>query len=108
MSQTQLNLEDVLDRLQGVRRHGGAASVTRRAVAQCPAHEDRDPSLSVSEGRSCILLHCFAGCTFEEICHALSIEPTQLLYELTPQGVIRRPAWVQEAQHLRQLNLEGE
>lgn len=43
-------------------------------VAQCPAHDDKHPSLSISvgdDGR--ILLHCFAGCSVEEICDALGI-----------------------------------
>lgn len=42
-----------------VRRRGWQAN------AQCPAHEDREPSLSVTwrEGRT--LLHCFGGCTGE-------------------------------------------
>lgn len=34
----------------------------------CPAHQDRSPSLSISEGEDGkILLHCFAGCSFDEI-----------------------------------------
>ena len=40
--------------------------------AQCPAHEDRNPSLSVSEGADGkVLVHCHAGCTPEEITAAL-------------------------------------
>ena len=34
----------------------------------CPAHEDRTLSLSISEGKDRkMLLHCFAGCGFDEI-----------------------------------------
>ena len=40
----------------------------------CPAHEDRTPSLSISEGEDRkILLHCFAGCSFEEIISAAGL-----------------------------------
>lgn len=37
----------------------------------CPAHDDRSPSLSITDSDNNILLHCFAGCTFEEITCAL-------------------------------------
>ena len=48
----------------------------------CPAHEDRNPSLSVSEasdGR--ILLKCHAGCSADEICAALDVSVSDLFSE---------------------------
>ncbi len=63
-----MNLEDVLSRLEAVQpsRNG--------YLAKCPAHEDRNPSLSVSLGADGkILLKCFSGCTTGSICHALGI-----------------------------------
>ena len=43
-------------------------------IDECPAHEDRTPSLSISEGEDGkILLHCFAGCGFEEIISAAGL-----------------------------------
>jgi hypothetical protein len=51
------SVDVVLSRLEGVRKVG------RDYVAKCPAHDDRSPSLTVSEGENGrILLHCFAGC----------------------------------------------
>jgi hypothetical protein len=42
-------------------------------VARCPAHDDRDPSLSIGEGvDGRLLLCCFAGCSWSEIRHALA------------------------------------
>ena len=42
--------------------------------ACCPCHEDRNPSLSVKmNGR--LLLHCFAGCSYERIVAALGLTP---------------------------------
>ena len=44
------------------------------ASAQCPAHDDRDPSLSIREcddGK--VLVHCFAGCKTEDILGALGL-----------------------------------
>lgn len=38
----------------------------------CPAHADRTPSLSLTIGRCAILLHCFAGCTNEEVLRGLA------------------------------------
>ena len=63
----------VLSLLEGVRKVGNGW------VALCPAHDDHNPSLSIgvgSDGR--ILLHCFAGCSIEEICSAMGIEVKDL------------------------------
>ena len=41
-------------------------------VARCPAHDDRNPSLSIAEGRDGRpLLFCFAGCQWPDIRDAL-------------------------------------
>lgn len=67
---TTLSLDDVLAALDGVRKCGDGY------VARCPAHHDRQPSLSVGlgdDGRT-ILLHCHAGCTFEQIRAALPLD----------------------------------
>jgi len=57
----------LLLRLKGVRRSRNGW------IALCPAHEDRNPSLSVRENDGRTLLHCFAGCTPEAVCKALGI-----------------------------------
>ena len=43
-------------------------------VTHCPAHDDSSPSLSVKErlGRK-PLLHCFAGCNYEDIYNAFDL-----------------------------------
>jgi hypothetical protein len=47
--------------------------------AKCPAHDDRTPSLSISEGAdSRILLKCHAGCGTEEIVAALGLKLSDL------------------------------
>jgi hypothetical protein len=44
------------------------------ASSQCPNHEDRHPSLSVSQGDDGrVLVHCHTGCTPEEIVGALGL-----------------------------------
>jgi hypothetical protein len=51
-------------------------------AAKCPAHEDRNPSLSVSEGTDGrVLLNCHAGCDFRSIVGALGIKDADLFPE---------------------------
>ena len=56
-----MTFAEAIVRFQGQRRGDGW-------MAHCPAHEDKQPSLSIAErdeGR--ILLHCHAGCTFDAV-----------------------------------------
>ena len=70
-------IEELLERLQGVRKTGH-----RRWLARCCAHCDENPSLSVSVGTGGqILLHCFAGCSVEEIASALGLDVADLFPE---------------------------
>ena len=42
-------------------------------MARCPAHDDHEPSLSVTVGKGGkLLLHCFAGCDYEAILRAIA------------------------------------
>lgn len=53
--------DQILPLLHGVRpTHNGW-------MALCPAHDDKQPSLHIRDANGKLLLHCFAGCTFEEI-----------------------------------------
>lgn len=63
---------NLLSRLSGVRQRDD------RAIAQCPAHEDRSPSLSVRRAEDRVLVHCFAGCSIDEITAALGITTASL------------------------------
>lgn len=56
-----------------------------RIVAQCPAHEDGRPSLSVRDGDGQALLYCFAGCTADDVRHALGLSWADL-YD-SPRGL---------------------
>src|SRR5689334_24396862 len=40
-------------------------------MAKCPAHDDRNPSLSIRELDGKVLLHCHAGCTQADVIGAL-------------------------------------
>lgn len=68
-----MTAQDILSRLQGVR--GGRGQWT----ARCPAYDDRQNSLSVSEGNDGrVLLHCHAGCDVDKITAALGISKSDL------------------------------
>jgi hypothetical protein len=64
------NFLNKLDKVQGKRGHW---------IACCPAHEDKRPSLAITEtddGR--ILLKCFAGCSAYEVVSAVGMDLTDL------------------------------
>jgi hypothetical protein len=42
-----------------------------RWMARCPAHDDRTPSLSITDRNGTVLVHCFAGCPQTEVIAAL-------------------------------------
>lgn len=53
----------------------------RQGMCCCPAHDDRTPSLSVGLTSNAILLHCFAGCTSDDVLEGLKrhgIQPRDL------------------------------
>ena len=74
---TQRQIESILSRLENVRR------TPRGWVALCPAHADKFASLSIRDTGDRVLFHCFAGCTYREICDALDIGLLQLDHNLT-------------------------
>ncbi|MDP9437220.1 MAG: hypothetical protein M3P49_00490 [Actinomycetota bacterium] len=66
-------IDRVLERLEGVKAHNGYFE------APCPAHDDREPSLSISEGDDGrVLLKCFAGCGLENIVAAIDLKVKDL------------------------------
>lgn len=72
----------VLDRLSGVKETRSGWS------ARCPAHEDRNASLSIAEGDDGrAVVHCHAGCGHREIVQALGLEERDLF-----DGDSTRPA----------------
>ena len=76
---------ELLERLDGVHPRG-----TGRWMARCPAHPDKNPSLSVREGDRGLLLHCFSGCTIEKICESLNLRVPDL-FNNAPQPRGARP-----------------
>lgn len=74
-----MTMNDILQRLEGVKGRDGSY------MARCPAHGDRNASLSVSQGRDGrVLLKCFAGCSPEEITGALNLSMRDLFPDTAP------------------------
>lgn len=70
-------IELVLSRLPGAKRSG------KKWKARCPAHGDRNPSLSIGVGEDGrVLLHCFNGCKLDAILVALGLEKKDLFRPL--------------------------
>ena len=68
-----MNTTSILSRLQGVTRNGDGWK------ARCPAHDDKNPSLSISESPDGkILIYCHAGCTPDAVCAALGVKLSDL------------------------------
>lgn len=62
--------EKLVERLEFCKQVSGS-----RWIARCPAHDDRSPSLSVTQsddGR--VLIHCHAGCGANAILTSLQLE----------------------------------
>lgn len=78
-----MNVSAILGRLGRVRRSGAGWS------ALCPAHDDHNPSLSVTEGgdgKVLLKCHALAGCTLPEICAAMGIGERDLFPEDPGRG----------------------
>jgi len=75
---TEIPLQRILDRLEGVARLGGRGEYK----ARCPTHADKNPSLSIGvpdDGK--VLLYCHGGCTIDDICAALDIDKASLFVQ---------------------------
>ena len=72
------NIDEFISRLQKARKTG-----KNSWLACCPAHQDKNPSMSVSEGTDGrILVHCFSHeCSIEDITSAVGMEVKDLMPE---------------------------
>jgi putative DNA primase/helicase len=61
-----------------VERLSGVEAVAKGWIACCPAHADRDPSLSIAEKDGKVLVHCHAGCSTDAIVQAVGLTMSDL------------------------------
>ena len=84
-----INPDDLLSRLDKVRK-----GQTGQWMACCPAHQDRTPSLKISQrADGKISLHCFAGCHINDICEAIGIRVADLYPNTPTQPGEALPEW---------------
>src|SRR5262245_23694279 len=64
---------------------GGRRTGANKYLCRCPAHDDRTPSLSVTEAPDGkVLVHCHAGCAQQEVIEELR---GRGLWSGSPQGL---------------------
>jgi hypothetical protein len=89
-----VTLDELSERLTGVRRTGRGVS------ARCPAHDDRQSSLSLAAGHDGrVLLHCFAACRPQAIVRALGLELRDLFADARPRPSSRPASTLDAARH---------
>ncbi len=73
-----MTLNEFISYFKGVKQIG-----KNEYMALCPAHNDKNPSLSIgySEEKQCILLNCYAGCSAESILNAVGLNLKDLYTE---------------------------
>lgn len=52
-----------------------------KAQCKCPAHDDRQASLTITKGEKCTLFRCHAGCTLDNILSAAGLEKKDTFYD---------------------------
>jgi hypothetical protein len=70
---SEVILSQILSNLKGVKESGS------NWLAICPAHDDKRQSLSAAQGDDGrVLLHCHAGCQFDDIISAIGLKKSVL------------------------------
>jgi putative DNA primase/helicase len=62
-------MKHILNHFEKVKHVGG-----NQYIAQCPAHEDTNPSLSIKIKKDKVLIHCHAGCDISEVLAAVNLD----------------------------------
>lgn len=56
-----------------------------KAQCKCPAHDDKQASLTITKGKKCTLFTCHAGCSLESILSAAGLKKQDTFYDTEPQ-----------------------
>tara|TARA_S200002703_G_scaffold98191_1_gene84880 strand:+ start:3224 stop:3640 length:417 start_codon:yes stop_codon:yes gene_type:complete len=77
-----------------------------RWIACCPVHEDKTPSMTITESDESVLIHCFGcGANGKDVCEALGIDPFELFGRDFIAGEYKKPR-IPAADILRCLDFE--
>jgi hypothetical protein len=71
-STTTMKLGRPMATAETIARALGGRKAGRGWTARCPAHDDREPSLSIGDGDGKVLVHCHAGCDQRTVIAALA------------------------------------
>ena len=52
-----------------------------KAQAKCPAHDDRQASLTITKGRKCVVFKCHAGCDTADVLRAAGLEMKDTFFD---------------------------
>lgn len=83
-------------------------SGSRSYMAQCPAHDDHNPSLSVAQGDKGAVLKCFADCELDAILDALGLTAADLFDDDAPEQRKRTTTKPQVVAEYPYVDAEGE
>lgn len=87
MAHKYIGLQQLINLLGGEKRRGTKGE----HICLCPAHNDKDPSLSVREGDKGIVMTCTSrGCSTEAICEAIGVKMSELFFDPPPGAGQRR------------------
>ena len=75
-----MQFDEILAHFQIQKRYGD------KAQARCPCHDDKQASLTITKGRRSTLIHCHAGCNFEDIIQSVGLKKQDLYFEERPPG----------------------
>ncbi|MET0013049.1 MAG: CHC2 zinc finger domain-containing protein [Sedimenticola sp.] len=99
-------VDNLLDRLEGVRK-----TSDRKYMARCPAHDDKSPSLSISEtDNGTVLIHCFSGCEAESVLNAVGLgfpdlypgDPSKAAHQA---AIYHRGKWYERTLEQREIDI---
>lgn len=85
-----------MNRLQGVERRGDGVY-----QCKCPTHNDKKPSLTVTDRPDKILLYCHAGCSTHAIVNELGLKMTDLY-----KGEKPPETWQQDIENYKKKQIE--
>jgi len=77
MTEPQPSTESILEAVKALGKKVTPLTPTSWA-AQCPAHEDRKPSLTITDGGDKCLMHCHGGCSNNDILGVLALQPRDM------------------------------
>lgn len=52
-----------------------------KSQCRCPAHDDKQASLTITKGSDSILIHCHAGCSIEDVLLAAGLKKSDLFWQ---------------------------